>query len=207
MVAAAGRGAILIKRYLADAFRHIPVAPEEYWLLGFSWNNKHRIDRFLPFGLRTLPFLFDLFAKGLHFIIEASLDIHQSLTVIHYLDDFFAAGIPGTDPSIYESRFSSVFSTLGIRIKDSKSITGTITDFNGIEFDTLAMEARLPQQKLTKARDLVTEIAGRRSIALYELQSLTGYLAFCAKVIPIGHSFLRRLYDATTPSTANGPRS
>ena len=30
MVAAAGQGATLIKRDLADAFRHIPIAPEDY---------------------------------------------------------------------------------------------------------------------------------------------------------------------------------
>ena len=41
MVAMAGQGAILIKRDLADAFRHIPMAPEDYWLLGFSWDNKY----------------------------------------------------------------------------------------------------------------------------------------------------------------------
>ena len=41
MVATAGQGAILIKRDLADAFRHIPVAPEDHWLLGFSWGDEY----------------------------------------------------------------------------------------------------------------------------------------------------------------------
>ena len=44
MVAAAGQGAILIKRYQADAFRHKPVAPEDYWLLGFSWDDEYWTD-------------------------------------------------------------------------------------------------------------------------------------------------------------------
>ena len=61
------------------------------------------------------------------------------------------------------------------------------------------MEARLPPQKLSKARDLVTTLTKRRSVTLYELQSATGYLAFCAKVIPVGRSFLRRLYDGAVP--------
>ena len=145
MVAAAGHGAILIKRDLADAFRHIPVAPEDYWLLSFSWDNEYWTDCFLPFGLRTSPFLFDLFAKRLHFMIEAAPAIRQSFSVIHCLGDF-AAGRPGINPNIYESRFSNICSALGIRIEGSKSITGTTTDFNGIEFDSLAMEARLPPQ-------------------------------------------------------------
>lgn len=41
MVAAAGHGAILVKRDLADAFRHIPVAPGGCWLLGFCWDNEY----------------------------------------------------------------------------------------------------------------------------------------------------------------------
>lgn len=171
MVAAAGCGAILIKGDLADAFRHIPVAPEDYWLLGFSWDDEYWTDCFLPFGLRISPFLFDLFAKGLHFVIEAAPAIQQNFSVIHYLDGFFAAGRPGVDPKIYESRFSNVCSALGIRIKVSKSITGTTADFGGIELDTLAMEARLPLKKLTKAREMVTTYAKRKAIALQELQS------------------------------------
>ena len=204
MVAAAGQGAILIKRDLADAFRHIPVAPEDYWLLGFSWNNKYWTDCFLPFGLRTSPFLFDLFAKGLHFMVEAAPVIRQNFLVIHYLDDFFAAGCPGVNPDIYESRFSSICSTLGIRIKESKSITGIKADINGIEFDTLAMEARLPLQKLTKARELVASFVRQKTTTLQELQSLTGYLSFCAKVIPVDRSFLRHLYDAKCQHQTKG---
>ena len=91
MVAAAGRGAILIKRDLADAFRHIPVAPTDYWLLGFCWGDMYWMDCFLPFGLRISSFIFDLFAKGLHFLLEAGPVIYQSFSILHYLDDFFAA--------------------------------------------------------------------------------------------------------------------
>ena len=64
-----GIGAILVKRDLSDAFRHIPVASSDFWLLGFFCDDSYWIDRFLPFGLRTAPFLFNLFAKGLHWIL------------------------------------------------------------------------------------------------------------------------------------------
>ena len=65
LVAASRQGSTLIKRDLADAFRHIPVAPQDHWLLGFFWNEQYWLDCFLPFGLRTSPYLFDLFAKGI----------------------------------------------------------------------------------------------------------------------------------------------
>ena len=198
MVAAAGQGATLIKRDLADAFRHIPIAPEDYWLLGFHWGGTYWIDCFLPFGLRTSPFIFDLFAKGLHFLLEAEPAIAQSFSILHYLDDFFAAGLPGVSPSIYESRFANLCMALGLPIKESKSVTGTTAEYGGIEFDTLAMEARLPQAKLLKAQKLLTTLWPQKTTTLSELQSLIGYLCFCSKVIPIGRSFLRHLYNATT---------
>jgi hypothetical protein len=56
----AEKGAILMKRDLSDAFRHIPFAESDYWLLGLCWNAIFYIDCFLPFGLRTAPFLFNL---------------------------------------------------------------------------------------------------------------------------------------------------
>lgn len=205
MVAAAGQGAILIKRDLADAFRHIPIAPTDYWLLGFCWGGTYWMDCFLPFGLRTSPFIFDLFAKGLHFLLEADPAIYQSFSILHYLDDFFAACLPGADPKIYELRFANICSELGLPIKESKSITGTTADFGGIEFDTLAMEARLPPAKLLKAQNLLAALWPKRTLTLLEIQSLIGYLSFCSKVVPIGRSFLRRLYNAAT-SSGNPPQ-
>ena len=59
------------------------------------------------------------------------------------------------------------------------------------------MQARLTPSKLVKAQSLVQYFSLQRSIHLTELQSLLGYLSFCAKVVPIGHGFLRRLFDAT----------
>jgi len=51
---------------LKDAFRNIPVSPFDYWLLLFEWLGKFYVDVALPFGLSTAPFLFNLFAEGLH---------------------------------------------------------------------------------------------------------------------------------------------
>ena len=102
MIAAAGHGATLIKRGLVDAFRHIPVASEDYWLLGFCWDTNTGQTAFSHW-LRTSPFHFNLFTKRLHILIEAAPAIRQTFSVIHYLEDF-AAGPPGVDPNIYESR-------------------------------------------------------------------------------------------------------
>ena len=61
-----GQGALLVKRDLAEAFRHILVAESDWSLLGFLWDDVYYVELFLPFGLRTSPYLFDLFAKGIN---------------------------------------------------------------------------------------------------------------------------------------------
>ena len=59
------------------------------------------------------------------------------------------------------------------------------------------MEARLPQEKLVKCRELISDFLRRRKVTLREIQSLTGLLNFaCAVVVP-GRAFLRRLIDLT----------
>jgi hypothetical protein len=93
---------------------------------------------FLPFGLHTAPFLFNMFAEGLHWILE--LLYNQAL--VHYLDDFLLVGRED------QSLFSLVCNHLGLEEKVSKAMDGYIVDFTGIELDSEQMIARLPQDKL-----------------------------------------------------------
>jgi hypothetical protein len=95
LIAKHGKGVKLHKRDLKDAFRKIPVSPYDYWLLLFTWDGVTYVDIFLPFGLRTAPFLFNMFAEGLHWILEYLFN--QSL--VHYLDDFLLVG--GEDQSLF----------------------------------------------------------------------------------------------------------
>ena len=56
----------MIKRDLKSAFRHIPIAVSDYWLLIFEWEGQYYIDMCLPFDLRTAPRIFNLFAEVIH---------------------------------------------------------------------------------------------------------------------------------------------
>ena len=57
---------MLIKRNLANAFRHVPVAKTNWWLLEFKWQKQCWINWFLFFELKTFSFLFDLFVKNIN---------------------------------------------------------------------------------------------------------------------------------------------
>jgi hypothetical protein len=69
-VQASGPGAVLNKRDLADAFRHILVHPDDWLLRCFGWRGTWWCNQILPFGCRTLPPIFDLFASALEWILQ-----------------------------------------------------------------------------------------------------------------------------------------
>ena len=151
------------------------------------------MERYLPFGLRTSPFLFDLFAKALHWIMVAVL--YWGI-VLHYLDDFFAILTPYDDPIVYANQFDQICSDLGLSVNHSKDIMGTIADFLGIEFDSNLMQARLPPDKLARARNTAKDLLNRAITSHQELESAVGFLSFAAKIVFPGRAFLRRPFDA-----------
>ena len=59
------------------------------------------------------------------------------------------------------------------------------------------MEARLPEDKLAKAWDLLVSFRDRQKLTLRELQALVGFLNYACSVIIPGRPFLRRLIDLT----------
>ena len=60
-----GRGALLAKVDIRNAYRNIPVHPDDRWLLGLSWKGDIFIDTVLPFGLRSAPKIFNSVADAL----------------------------------------------------------------------------------------------------------------------------------------------
>ena len=74
---------------LKNAFRLILVCPHDWHLLGMQWKGMFYIDTFLPFGLRSAPFLFNQFSDALHWILQQNYAIRH---LLHYLNDFFTAG-------------------------------------------------------------------------------------------------------------------
>jgi hypothetical protein len=196
-----GLGSILVKRDLEDAFRHIPVSPLDWPLLGFSWASTFYADCFLPFGLRTAPYIFNLFAEAFHWILQQALTpLHAR--VVHYLDDFLFITPPGTDWTKLDVIIANTANTLGLSIKEKKNRQGTTVDFCGLEVDTTRYIIQLPAEKKEKALRLLRPFiqfepsqTPRTSISLGELQSLTGFLAFTSYVVPLGRTFTRRLYN------------
>lgn len=155
------------------------------------WTKEYFFERFLPFGLRTSLYLFNLFAKGLNWIL-----INAQWQALHYLDDFFTVLESDLQAEAYEKYFSSMCASLGLKINEAKNSRGTQMEFLGIEIDLLAMEARLPKQKLLRAQTWVKQTLQKQQVSREDLCSLLGFLLFAAKIVVPGRVFLRRLFNA-----------
>jgi hypothetical protein len=191
LVAKAGRGAVLMKRDLKSAFRHIPVSSCDHWLLIFEWQGKYYVDMFLPFGLRTAPRIFNLFSEALHWVFQTLYKWNLS----HYLDDFLFIFPPGTDVSHHSKTFDSVLSTVGLSKAPEKDANGCVVTHLGFEFDSINMEVRLPVNKKLRAFRAVLHLSNASSVSLASLEEVLGFLSHCCQVVPLGRPFLRRLFS------------
>ena len=69
------------------------------------------------------------------------------------------------------------------------------TRFLGIDIDSVAMELRLPEDKLCRVKKLVNKFAVLKKSTKDKIDELAGLLAHCSKVVRGGRTFCRRIYD------------
>ena len=191
-----GRGSLIAKVDIEEAYRIIPIHPESFHLLGFTWGNKWYFDRFLPFGLSYSCQLFERFSSAVQWIL---IEKYGVPAMTHILDDYMFFGPPRDDTCMISvNTFMHVAKVLNIPIKASKTVPPTTCAvLYGIEVDSVRMEARLPYDKLCKARDAVERIQHKGKVTMKELRSAIGFLAFTCKTVMPGRTFLRRLWDLT----------
>ena len=78
-----GAGALLAKVDIQNAYRSVPVNPDDRWLLGTMWENALYTDTALPFGLTSAQKILTLKQEGIQ-------------VVLHYLDDYLLVGAPNS---------------------------------------------------------------------------------------------------------------
>ena len=52
----------MAKVYIKNAYRIVPIRPDDYYLLDMKWREYYFVDLALPFGLRSAPNIFDSLA-------------------------------------------------------------------------------------------------------------------------------------------------
>ena len=186
-----GPGAQLSKLDIKDAYRIVPVHPDDWPLLGMQWKGQYFIDTRLPFGLRSAPKLFTALADAAQWLIQARGVKH----CLHYLDDYFFVEPPHV-PAQALAIATNTLAELGIPLAPDK-VEGPTTclTFLGIELDTIAMTARLPRDKLERLQAMLVAWQDRKACTKRELLSLVGVLQHATMVVRFGQAFLRRMIE------------
>ncbi|XP_056009591.1 uncharacterized protein LOC130046335 isoform X1 [Ostrea edulis] len=184
----------MAKSDIKDAFRIMPVNPLDYHLLGFVWNSAFYYERCLPMGASSSCQIFEQLSNALQWIMYTK---YNASGISHILDDFFFISHAKSSKCKDDlTNFLYLCKKTGIPINMAKTIVpSTTVTIYGIEVDSVAMECRLPPDKITKMTQCLQNFAHRKKVQLRDLQSLIGLLNFACSVVVPGRAFLRRLID------------
>ena len=190
LVLTTGKGALLVKADIKEAYRMLPIHPEDQALLGVQWEGIIYTDQALPFGLRSAPKIFSAVADALQWIVRKK----GVKNLLHYLDDFIFVSDSLEEASINKQIMVDVFNYLGVPQEQSKlEGPATCLKFLGIEVDTMTLQIRLPSEKLHHLKEQLAAAVSKRCMSKRNLQSLTSLLQHATKVVRPGRPFLHRL--------------
>ena len=80
-----GQGCFMAKTEIENAFRIIPIRPEDYGLLGMQWQDLYYYDRCMPMDCSFSSLTFETFSTALEWIAHSRLNMSY---ILHLLDDF-----------------------------------------------------------------------------------------------------------------------
>ena len=80
-----GRGSLMAKFNVQNAYRIMQVHTEDRHLLDIKWRDAFYVDMVLPFGVRSAPYIFRCITDLVEWVPKRNYDV---TFLMHYLDDF-----------------------------------------------------------------------------------------------------------------------
>ena len=186
-----GSYSILSKFDVEHAYKILPIHPDDIPTMGFYWEGSYYFDKTLAMGCRTSAKIFERFTTALEWIMKNKFGLKHCH---HVLDDFLLISKPQSVAKHQFDIFLAVCKYLNIPIKVTKTDSGLIIIYLGIELDTIQMQSRLPEEKIIKCIQKIDRVLGKERVFKKTLESLAGLLNFACRVIRPGRAFLRRIY-------------
>ncbi|XP_073249624.1 uncharacterized protein [Porites lutea] len=184
LIKSAGPGCFVAKTDVKNAFRIIPIHPDDYGLFRMQWRGLYYYDRCMPMGCSSSCLTFEMFSTAVEWIARNTRKIDY---ILHILDDYLLVAPTEQLCQQQLNLFLSLCSYLGIPIAPEKtSGLSTTKSFGGIELDSIFWEARLTRYKIEKCISLISDFIHRKKVTLKEVQSLNGLLNFACSVIRPG---------------------
>ena len=184
----------LAKADIRDAYRQVPLAPDQYWLVGFELGGVYYHDLRLPMGARSSCAIFERISSALAFILKEHYGVKH---IIKMLDDFLFVGETKAECARALDACELLFASLGLPTAPNKTVRPSKRlTFLGIDLDVERGVASIPQEKAEKYGELAQALAKQGSVSLRELREITGKLEHVTAIIKPGRPFLRRLHSA-----------
>lgn len=186
-----GKGALLSKFDIQDAFKHCPIRKDQWHLFLVKWEGKYYVLTRLAFGCRSSPKIFDSLATAICWIATNNYNIR---CILHLLDDFLTIDKPNTNGEYTFSSMMHIFNSLCIPLSEKK-LEGPCTclEYLGVILDSDKMQCRLPADKVERIMTFVKELLSKRSCTKREILQLLGHMNFASRVILAGRAFVSYL--------------
>ena len=183
---------------IKSAYRSVNIFPENRPYQCFVWNvngsDEWPVDNCLCFGLKCAPFIYTQLTE---FVVRC-LDRRGVHKVFGYLDDFLVIGDAEIECKQSMSMLINLLLQLGFFISWKKVVPPTQkVVYLGVELDSLDRKLRLPERKLDKLIELVTDFENKTICRYRDLQVLCGHLAHASIVVKGGRTFFRRIINLT----------
>jgi hypothetical protein len=178
----AGKNALFAKADLQNAYKLIPVNPEDWRFFGFKWLGKHFYETNTAFGNTEAPAEFDPLPET---VVSVTKSIAQTpdYWVLRQLDDTIVASPCDTDHTVqFMSTFTAVCNNLCIPLaplcpKFEKAFSATTRGVVlGVSFDSTTMTWCLPQEKIDDSLLLLHKVLSQPLCTLLQFQKLHGKL-------------------------------
>ena len=186
--------AFMAKADIKDAYRQVPLARDQHWLVGFKLQKLYYHDLRLPMGARSSCAIFERIASALEFILR---DYYKVKHVVKMLDDFMFVGESEAECGYALWAFRDLCSQLNIPLAEEKTVhPSREVVFLGIHLDSQSQFAAIPKDKAQCYAQLARKLACQKVITLGDLREITGKLEHATCIIKGGRAFLRRLHSA-----------
>ena len=88
-----GKKSLIAKMDIKQAYRNVPIHPDDRPLLGMKWRDQVFVDKALPFSLRSAPLIFTALADCLQWIMQRRGADPLALPLLRRLPDSWQAAI------------------------------------------------------------------------------------------------------------------
>ena len=197
LVLRCGQGSFMWKRDLSRFFLQIPLDPSEYHRVCMVWRGLVFFFLGLAFGLRHSGLQGQGLTDAVSWIHRRrglETDEEKMFNIVNYSDDL--GGVESSNARATQSflLLKALFEDLGLQESTKKAeAPSNQMVYLGVMFDSVAMEMRVPPEKLVEIKSEIGLWARKTMITKRNLQSLLGKLFWVAKVVKFARVFMGRL--------------